>query len=147
MDKQSKFWLVVEVAVTLLLFAVGWVFLLLLVPIQVVALKELPPEQWLGPALVFYFLVAVPLGMTAMYTMLVYLLRDGRRILSSRVMLACVGVGIVSLALVVVPASDFSAVGMLYLLPLVCALHVLYLGRSYFSANKQPSAREDARFG
>jgi hypothetical protein len=81
-----------------------------------------------------------------MYVMLVYLLGDSRRILSSRAMIVCVAVGIVSLALVVIPASDFSAVGMLYLLPLLCAFNVLYLGRSYFRANKHMHATcEDAR--
>ena len=136
MDKQSKFWLVVEVVVTFLPLVLGWIFLLMLAPIQLEAIRELPPEQWVGPALVFYFLLAAPIGITALYVMLVYLLGDGRRILSGRAMIVCIAVGIVSLALVVIPASDFTAVGMLYLLPLVCAFHVLYLGRSYFRANK-----------
>ncbi|MET0987698.1 MAG: hypothetical protein ABW034_20065 [Steroidobacteraceae bacterium] len=145
MDKHTKFWLVVEVAVTFMPLVLGWIILLMMVPIQVAALAEL---DWQGPVLVFYFLVAGPVGMTGMYAMLVYLLRDGQRILSKRAMLVCVGLGIVTLALAVIPPWEITSLGVLYLLPLLSALHVLYLGRSYFSANKpfQPM-REDARSG
>jgi hypothetical protein len=136
MDMQTKVWLAVEVAVAFFLpLTLGWIFLLMLVPIQLEAIQE-RPEQWGGPAFVFCYLIAAPIGMTAMYVMLVYLLGNGRRILPSRVIIVCVAVGLVSLALISIPASDFSAIGMLYLLPLICACHVLYLGRSYFSANK-----------
>jgi hypothetical protein len=137
MDKQSKLWLVAEVVVTFSPLVLGWIILLMMVPIQVTVLRELPAEEWIGPALVFYFLIAGPVGMTGMYAMLIYLIRDGKRMLSNRVMLVCVGVGIATLALAVIPPwGEMTVLGTLYLLPLLCALHVLYLGRTYFRANK-----------
>ena len=125
------------VVVTILPLVLGWFILLMMVPIQVMALRELPLEEWIGPAIVFYLLIAGPVGMTAMYAMLIFLTRDGKRILSNRVMLVCTGVGIATLAVAVMPPwEDMTFLEMLYLLPLLCALYVLYLGRSYFRANQ-----------
>ena len=94
--------------------------------------------HWRSLVLMVALCVAGAMGVVALNAMRVYLFWGKKRLVPERRMLAfcAVAVGVLAaLAALSLPGmfggnSDYF--GVVYIIPLLCALHVLWLGRSYF---------------
>jgi hypothetical protein len=130
--------LVVEMLIAFVPLYVGWVILVLLGLLNLTVIGT-PEFHWESLGLMVGMGVTGAIGGLGLDAMRVYLLYDRKRILSRRRMVVFCALGlIVLMAMATLSLSSMLSdspnyLGLVYLVPLLCALHVLWLGRSYFA--------------
>jgi hypothetical protein len=130
--------LLAEVLIAFAPLLVGSIVLAVLSLFQLFAVGS-PDFHWESLALMAGLCAAAAIGGMALNAMRVYLFHGGRRLISRRRMAAfcAVGIGVLAaLAALSLPGLFMDTpdyFGFIYLVPLLCALHILWLGRSYFT--------------
>lgn len=152
MSKTCRALLVAELLIAFAPLCLGWIILIVL------SLNYLPAIgtsdfHWVSLILMVGLCIAGAIGAVALNAMRVYLFWGGKKLIPRRRMIVycAVAVGVLAaLAALSLPGmfgdiSDYF--GVVYIIPLLSALHVLWLGRSYFTgANKLLQATcDDAR--
>jgi hypothetical protein len=152
MNKTCRVLLVAELFIAFTPLCLGWIFLVVL------SLNYLPAIgtsdfHWESLVLMVGLCVAGAIGAIALDAMRIYLFWGGKRSIPKRRMIVFCSIAVSVLAALAVLSlrstfgGDSNYLGVVYLVPLLSALHVIWLGRSYFTdANKPLHATcEDAR--
>jgi hypothetical protein len=152
MSKICRTLLVAEMFIAFAPLCIGWVLLVLLSLNYLPAIGT-PDFHWVSLVLMVGLCTAGAIGAVALNAMRVYLFWGGKRPLPRRRMIVFCAVAVsvlAALAALSVPGmfgdtADYF--GIVYIIPLLSALHVLWLGRSYFTGANKPlqATREDAR--
>jgi hypothetical protein len=143
---MTKIWrslLVAELLIAFVPLCLGWIVLVGLIVNYLPAIGT-SDFHWVSIALMIGLCVAGVIGAVALNAMRVYLLWGGKRLIPRpRMIVFCtVAVGVLAaLTAFLLPGmfghgSGYS--GFVFAIPLLSALHVLWLGRSYFAGANKP---------
>jgi hypothetical protein len=138
MGKTCRRLLLVELLVAFAPLFIGWIVLVVLSLFYLPSIGT-PDFHWESLALMVGLCTAGAIGGVGLNAMCVYLFYDGKRLIPRRrmVVFCAVGVGVLgAVAALSVPSmfgESADYFGVVYIVPLICALHILWLGRFYFT--------------